>query len=50
MTTEHEPLTQTGTLTAVYGRAGPVRWGVALMDASGQIVSAYRYSEEVLPG
>ncbi len=50
MTTEDEPLTQTGTLTAVYGRAGPVRWGVALMDASGQIVSAYRYSEEVLPG
>ena len=44
-----QPLSQTGTLTARYTQAGPVKWGVALMDASGSLLSVYQYEEEVKP-
>lgn len=45
---EDEPLTKSGTLTGTYEKEGPVRWGVALTDSSGQLLSVYHYSEEVL--
>ncbi|NLF29243.1 MAG: hypothetical protein GX592_15230 [Clostridiales bacterium] len=49
LTSEDEPLTQSGTLTGHYAKEGPVDWGVALMDASGQFISIYHYKEEILP-
>ncbi len=46
---DDEPLTESGVLTARYDQAGAARWGVALTDETGQILSAYYYDEEVLP-
>jgi len=48
-TSEDDPLIESGVLTGRYAQEGPVGWGVALMDASGQFISVYHYREEVLP-
>jgi hypothetical protein len=44
-----QPLSQTGQLTAHYEKAGQARWGVALMDSSGALLSVCHYEEEVQP-
>lgn len=49
VTSEDLPLSATGALTARYDQAGKVKWGVALMDASGTLLDVYHYEEEVQP-
>lgn len=38
-----------GTLTAGFNEPGPVDWGVALLDGNGEMLSMYRYFDEVQP-
>jgi hypothetical protein len=49
VTSDDQPLSATGTLTARYDQAGVVKWGVALMDAGGALLDVYHYEEEVQP-
>ena len=49
VSSEDMPLTESGTLTARYEKAGLVRWGVALTDEAGSLLSVYYYEDEVQP-
>ena len=49
VTSDDQPLSESGALTARYVEAGVVKWGVALMDASGTLLDVYHYEEEVQP-
>lgn len=47
VTSEDQPVTESGTLTARYEKAGFARWGVAFMDKTGSLLSVYYYEDEV---
>ncbi len=47
VSSEDHPLTESGTLTARYEKAGSARWGVAFMDEAGSLLSVYYYEDEV---
>ena len=46
---EEGPDAQPGTLTARFSEPGPVDWGVALLGEEGELLSLYRYFDEVQP-
>jgi len=46
---EESPDAEPGTLTARFNEAGPVDWGVALLGEGGELLSLYRYFDEVQP-
>ncbi len=49
VTSDGQPLNESGELTAHYAKAGLASWGIALMDESGTLITAYRYVDDVQP-